>query len=233
MSTTEQPTGHAANADIIGRDEIDDIEAILSVSNVDVDEVEHVVKDNADAIFTWDYSLCRPQLRKLYEKAKVGQWNGTTDLPWDTEIQLDEVVTSDQAAFSAGLAPTITPALSSRSGAIKSGSNSASIVVDGRCRSSFTVSKVRCCAPPKSPKRFRGTTPNCMPQLKLLMRPVTLRSSLATSMRKWTEDSKSTHTFGCCSMTSSKTRDGYDLPRHASHGRRSRSRSIRIHAPND
>ena len=57
MSTTERPTGHAANADIIGRDEIDDIEAILSVSNVDVDEVEHVVKDNADAIFTWDYSL--------------------------------------------------------------------------------------------------------------------------------------------------------------------------------
>ena len=35
----------------------------------------HIVKDNADAIFTWDYSLARPQLRKLYEKAKVGQWN--------------------------------------------------------------------------------------------------------------------------------------------------------------
>ena len=74
MSTTEQPASHAANADIIGRDEINDIEAILSVSNVEVDEVEHAVKDNADAIFTWDYSLARPQLRKLYEKAKVGQW---------------------------------------------------------------------------------------------------------------------------------------------------------------
>ena len=101
MSTTE----HAANSDIIGRDNVDDIEAILSVSNVDVDEVEHVVKNNADTIFTWDYSLARPQLRKLYEKAKTGQWNATTDLPWDTEVELDEVVNKDQAAFAAGLSP--------------------------------------------------------------------------------------------------------------------------------
>ncbi|MGA1036047.1 MAG: ferritin-like domain-containing protein, partial [Ilumatobacteraceae bacterium] len=102
MSTTES---HATNAEIIGRDDIDDIEAILSVSNVDVDEVEHVVRNNADTIFTWDYSLARPQLRKLYEKAKTGQWNATTDLPWDTEVELDEVVTADQAAFAAGLSP--------------------------------------------------------------------------------------------------------------------------------
>ncbi|MGB1727997.1 MAG: ferritin-like domain-containing protein [Ilumatobacteraceae bacterium] len=101
MSTTE----HAPNSDIIGRDNVDDIEAILSVTNVDVDEVEHVVKNNADSIFTWDYSLARPQLRKLYEKAKTGQWNATTDLPWDTEVELDEVVNKDQAAFAAGLSP--------------------------------------------------------------------------------------------------------------------------------
>ena len=66
---------HRDNAEIIGRDELNDIEAILSVANTDVDEVSHIVADNADAIFTWDYSLARPQLRKLYEKAKVGQWN--------------------------------------------------------------------------------------------------------------------------------------------------------------
>ena len=47
---------HADNEAIIGRDEIDDIEAILRITNTDVDEVEHIVKDNADAIFTWDYS---------------------------------------------------------------------------------------------------------------------------------------------------------------------------------
>jgi hypothetical protein len=96
---------HASNDEIIGRDDINNIEAILSVTNTDVDEVLHVVKDNADAIFTWDYSLARPQLRKLYEKAKVGQWNSTTDLPWDTNVEVDAVVTKDQAAFSAGLSP--------------------------------------------------------------------------------------------------------------------------------
>jgi len=90
--------GHRDNADIIGRAEIDDIEAILAVSNTDVDEVYHVVKDNADAIFTWDYSLARPALRKLYEKAKTGQWNGTTDLPWDTEVDFEKVIIEDVSA---------------------------------------------------------------------------------------------------------------------------------------
>ena len=84
---------HRDNDEILGRAELDDIEAILSVTNHDVDEVEHAVKDNADALFTWDYSLARPQLRKLYEKGKTGQWNATTDLPWDTEVDLEAVVT--------------------------------------------------------------------------------------------------------------------------------------------
>jgi len=94
---------HSSNEEIIGRDDINNIEAILSVTNTDVDEVEHIVKDNADAIFTWDYSLARPQLRKLYEKAKTGQWNASTDLDWDTEVDLEEVVSADQAASASGL----------------------------------------------------------------------------------------------------------------------------------
>ena len=94
---------HSSNEDIIGRDGIDDIEAILSVTNTAVDEVQHIVKDNADAIFTWDYSLARPQLRKLYEKAKTGQWNSTTDLDWDTEIDIERVVSADQSAAASGL----------------------------------------------------------------------------------------------------------------------------------
>jgi hypothetical protein len=92
-------------ADIIGRADLNDLEAILAITNTDVDQVEHVVKDNADAIFTWDYSMARPQLRKLYEKAKVGQWNATTDLPWDTEVDLEKVVSADQIAVAAGIDP--------------------------------------------------------------------------------------------------------------------------------
>ena len=56
---------HRDNDEIIGRADINDLEAILAVTNTDVDEVLHAVKDNADALFTWDYSLARPQLRKL------------------------------------------------------------------------------------------------------------------------------------------------------------------------
>ena len=82
---------YSANAEIIGRDEINDLEAILAVSNTDVDEAIHTVEDNADAIFTWDYEKgARPALNKLYEKAKHAQWNGETDLPWETDVDLEK-----------------------------------------------------------------------------------------------------------------------------------------------
>jgi hypothetical protein len=72
----------STNEDIIGRAEINDLEAILAISNTDRDAVIHAVKDNAEAIFTWDYEKGqRPALNRLYEKAKVSMWNGETDLP--------------------------------------------------------------------------------------------------------------------------------------------------------
>src|SRR5262245_14162788 len=84
MSTTE---------DIIGRADVNDLEAILSVTNTDVDEVTHAVADNADAIFTWDYEKGqRPALNKLYEKAKTSQWNAETDLDWSIEVDQEAVV---------------------------------------------------------------------------------------------------------------------------------------------
>jgi len=101
MSLTEKD-----NRDIIGREELDDIEAILSVTNTDVDEVIHAVRDDSDTLFTWDYSLARPNLRRLYEKAKTGQWNGTTDLPWDTSVDIEATIAADQAAIGAGIDPS-------------------------------------------------------------------------------------------------------------------------------
>lgn len=95
-----------STADIIGRADINDIEAILAIPGTDPNEVEHVVKDNADAIFTWDYTLSRPALRKLYEKAKTGQWNGTTDLPWHIEVDVEKTVAADQAVLGTGFDPT-------------------------------------------------------------------------------------------------------------------------------
>ena len=66
MSITENES-----QDILGRSDLNDIEAILSITNEDADAIQHIVKDNADAIFTWDYSLSRPALRKLYERPRL------------------------------------------------------------------------------------------------------------------------------------------------------------------
>jgi hypothetical protein len=81
------------NEEMIGRADVNDLEAILAITAKDVDELVHAVKDNADALFTWNYEKGeRPALNKLYEKAKNAQWNGETDLPWDTPVDLEMVV---------------------------------------------------------------------------------------------------------------------------------------------
>src|SRR3954452_17692906 len=89
----------ASNMDILGREDVNDIEAILSVSNDEMDAVIHSVEDMAPAIFTWDYEKgARPALNKLYEKAKSSQWNGETDLPWDTDVDQEQVVAANALA---------------------------------------------------------------------------------------------------------------------------------------
>jgi hypothetical protein len=93
----------ATNEDMIGRNEINDLEAILSVSNVDRDEVISSVQNNAPSIFTWDYNKgARPSLEKLYEKSKVSMWNGETDLPWDTDVDPEAVVVANNEALGMG-----------------------------------------------------------------------------------------------------------------------------------
>jgi hypothetical protein len=83
MSISER----SSDEQLIGRTDVNDLDAILGVPNPYIDEVVHSVKDNAEAIFTWDYEKgSRPALNKLYEKAKNAQWNGETDLPWDTVV---------------------------------------------------------------------------------------------------------------------------------------------------
>jgi hypothetical protein len=70
----------------------DDIEAVLAVTNRDVDELVHVVRSESDTLFTWDYEKgARPGLAKLYEKAKTSQWNGATDLDWSIDVDPEQV----------------------------------------------------------------------------------------------------------------------------------------------
>jgi hypothetical protein len=91
----------STNEELIGRSGINDLEAILSITNTDVDAVAHEIKANYDTIFTWDYEKgSRPKLNRLYEKAKTSMWNGETDLPWETPVDQEAVVMAN--AMNAG-----------------------------------------------------------------------------------------------------------------------------------
>ena len=59
----------------------------------------HRVPDNCPAEFTWDYEKgAKPQLDRLYEKAKKAQWNGQTDLDWSIEVDQERVVIANAEA---------------------------------------------------------------------------------------------------------------------------------------
>ena len=96
-----------SNIRLIGRDQVNDLEAILAVTNSDVDATDHVVRSDYDTLFTWDYEKgARPKLNRLYEKAKTAQWNGETDLPWDTPVDQEAVVVAN-ALNQGGLNPSV------------------------------------------------------------------------------------------------------------------------------
>ena len=82
-------------------------------SAIEEPDGRHVVHSDYDSIFTWDYEKgARPKLNKLYEKAKKAQWNGETDLPWDTEVDQEQLVLAQAEAtggFGAGFDLTGTP----------------------------------------------------------------------------------------------------------------------------
>src|SRR5438094_4608474 len=56
-----------------------------------LESIIHDIDLHTDALFTWDYERSRTALVKLYEKAKTSQWNATTDLPWETEVDWDKL----------------------------------------------------------------------------------------------------------------------------------------------
>src|SRR3546814_13096187 len=92
----------SANKELIGRAELNVREAIMCITNTDVEAAIHAVKGISASIFTWDYEKgARPALNRLYEKAKHSQWNGENDLPWDTDVDQEKVV-SENAMASGG-----------------------------------------------------------------------------------------------------------------------------------
>ncbi|HVX18840.1 MAG TPA: ferritin-like domain-containing protein [Acidimicrobiales bacterium] len=85
------------DSELLGRDDVDDLDAILSLRS-DPGEIYRAVKDAAPSIFTWNYERTRAPLSKLYEKAKTAQWNASTDLPWETEVDQEHLAATSPLA---------------------------------------------------------------------------------------------------------------------------------------
>ena len=53
--------------------------------------------------WTWEYGSEVAELRALYEKGKVNQWNAETDLDWDQPVSRDEFILEPRASMLAQL----------------------------------------------------------------------------------------------------------------------------------
>jgi len=99
MTTLDDREQMRSNTELIGRADVHDLEAVLSVVGHYDAEGHHSVPNNCPAEFTWDYNKgSKPSLDKLYEKAKKAQWNAQSDLDWSIEVDQEAVVIANADA---------------------------------------------------------------------------------------------------------------------------------------
>ena len=48
--------------------------------------VPTLIQAHHEAFFDWTYPSDQPEMQDLYRRAKLGQWNGDTYLPWHTDV---------------------------------------------------------------------------------------------------------------------------------------------------
>ena len=87
------------------RRQLDDFE-VVDVANQDtIEELRSKVDVEVplNLHWTWDYSGTAEEMRRLYEKGKVGQWNAETDLDWEIPVSKDEWVMNPEASALAQL----------------------------------------------------------------------------------------------------------------------------------
>ncbi|MBW2231474.1 MAG: ferritin-like domain-containing protein [Deltaproteobacteria bacterium] len=64
-------------------------------SELAADELETILT-SFDASYVWNYGSVKDGLRELYEKAKREQWNSTTELAWDTDVDCEKPIVPAQ-----------------------------------------------------------------------------------------------------------------------------------------
>lgn len=80
-------------------------------STAPVNQLEHLdaeldtILASFDTSYAWRYGSVKAGLRDLYEKAKREQWNGTTQLAWDTEVDPERGILPEAVNPLIGYAP--------------------------------------------------------------------------------------------------------------------------------
>ena len=91
--TGDDGAGRSGDGGSIGRSAVEGLQGLFEIVGHEEADGRHRVTDHCDAELTWDYRKgARPQLDRLYEKAKRSQWNGQTDLPWETPVDQESLV---------------------------------------------------------------------------------------------------------------------------------------------
>jgi hypothetical protein len=76
-----------------------------------VNHLEHIDREletiltSFDTSYAWNYGTVKEGLRDLYEKAKREQWNGTTQLAWDTPVDPESDILPEGLNPLAGYGP--------------------------------------------------------------------------------------------------------------------------------
>jgi hypothetical protein len=70
-----------------------------------LDQELETILTSFDSNYVWYYGSVKEGLRELYEKAKREQWNSTTQLAWDTDVDPEREIVPDVANPLAGYAP--------------------------------------------------------------------------------------------------------------------------------
>ena len=70
-----------------------------------LDQELETILTSFDSSYAWNYGSVKEGLRDLYEKAKRDQWNGTTQLAWDTQVDPEHGILPDYTNPLLGYAP--------------------------------------------------------------------------------------------------------------------------------
>ncbi|MFQ5521691.1 MAG: diiron oxygenase, partial [Candidatus Methylomirabilia bacterium] len=54
------------------------------------------IDSSLQTIFSYDYQVVAPDMRRLYENAKRDQWNASRDIPWDAPGDPDGRIVADE-----------------------------------------------------------------------------------------------------------------------------------------